>query len=34
MGIFVGTGFMWVMLKNPLLEAELVGSLIRVLEKV
>ena len=30
MGIFVGCGFMWVVLTNPLLKAELVGSLIQV----
>jgi hypothetical protein len=34
MGIFVGSGFMWVILNNPVLKAELVGSLIRVLEEV
>ena len=34
MGIFVGFGFMKVILTYPLLKAELVDSLIKVLEKV
>ena len=34
MGIFVGSGFMWVMLKNPSLEHELVSNLMTLLEKV